>query len=124
MSTTAVWIGIIGTVIAVVSAVYAGYYWADKQIPDDAGIDSELDYLDELVREHEQGIADNRKRLKWLIQLIESNYDLSSGQFAHLGRIRRMLANTSQKQTENDPGKPEQPELPFPRAKMRSESEQ
>jgi len=109
MSTTAIWIGIIGTVIAVIPAVYAGYKWTENQITDtdDVGIDSELDYLDELVREHEQGIADNRERLKWLILLIENNYDLSSlssGRIAHLDRIRRMLDDTPQEPNERDAG--------------------
>jgi hypothetical protein len=57
----------------------------------------ELDYLDLLVREHERGIADNRERLKWLIHMIENNYDLSSrspGRLAHISRIRRMLDDT------------------------------
>jgi hypothetical protein len=116
MSPTAVWIGIAGIIIAVICAGCAGYYWTRNQITDNDGIDSELNYFDELVHEHEQGIADNRERLKWLIQLIGNNYDissLSSGRIAHLGRIRRMLSDTPQELAENDADKTEQPELPF-----------
>jgi chemotaxis regulatin CheY-phosphate phosphatase CheZ len=91
--------------------VCAGYYWDEQQITDES--DSELDYLDELVQEHEEGIADNRKRLKWLIQLIENNYDLSPGRVAHLGRIRRMLDDAAQELSENKNGKLEQRESPF-----------
>jgi hypothetical protein len=91
MNTTTVWIGFSGIIIAVLSVVYAVYYWERKEIVDE----SEVTYLDELAREHEQGIADNRKKLAWLIHMIERNHAPSATLTARLDRARRMLRKTS-----------------------------
>ena len=90
MNTTTVWIGFSGIIIAVLSVVYAVYYWERKEIVDE----SEVTYLDELAREHEQGIADNRKKLAWLIHMIERNHAPSATLTARLDRARRMLRKT------------------------------
>jgi hypothetical protein len=92
MNTTAVWIGVCGIIIAVLCVLYAVYYWERKQIIDN----SELEYLDELAREQEQGIADNRKKLAWLIRIIENNHTPSATLTARLDRVRRILGDTSQ----------------------------
>jgi len=92
MNTTVVWIGVCGIVISVLCVLYAVYCWERKQIVEN----SELEYLDELAREHEQGIADNRKKLAWLIRMIENNHTPSATLTTRLDRVRRILRNTSQ----------------------------
>jgi hypothetical protein len=90
MNTTVVWIGVFSIIIAVLGLSYAVYSWERKQI---AG-DRELEYLDELTREHEQGIADNREKLGRLIRMIERNHAPSATLTARLDRARRMLRKT------------------------------
>jgi hypothetical protein len=91
MNTTVVWIGVSGIVIAVLGYLGAVYYWERKQIADER----ELEYLDELTREHEQGIADNREKLARLIRMIERNHAPSATLTARLDRARRLLRKTS-----------------------------
>ena len=87
MNTTAALIGFVVIIIAMLCAVGAGYYSGRKpQITND-----ELEYLEDVAREHEQGIADNRKRLVWLIHMAENKYALSVAQTARLDRVRGML---------------------------------
>ena len=86
------WIGICGISIAAICVLYAAYYWKREEIGDD----SELTYLEELAHEHEQGIADHRKKLQWLIHMIENNYTPSVTLAARLDRMRRILADTKQ----------------------------
>ncbi len=90
MNITTVWIGVIGAFVAVLSVMYAVYYWKRKQIADER----ELGYLDELAREHEQGIADNREKLARIIRMIENNHTPSATLTARLDRVRRMLRKT------------------------------
>jgi hypothetical protein len=92
MNNTAVWIGVLGIIVAILCFMGAVYYWDRKQIADNR----ELEYLNELAREHEQGIADNSERLAWLIRLIENNHAPSATLSARLDRVRRMLRDTSQ----------------------------
>ena len=90
MNTTAALIGFIGITIGMLCAVGAAYYSGRKQeIAND-----DLEYLEAVAREHEQGIADNRKRLLWLIHMIENNYTFSGAQTARLNRVRLMLRET------------------------------
>jgi hypothetical protein len=90
MNATAAMIGFFGIVIAMLCAVGAAYYSERK--PEMA--DDDLKYLEDVAREHEQGIADNRKRLLWLIHMIENNYTFSGAQTARLNRVRLMLRET------------------------------
>jgi hypothetical protein len=92
MNATLVWISICGIIIAVLCLMYAVYYWERKQIADNG----DLEYLDEIAREHEQGIADNRKKLAWLIRMIENNHTPSATLVAHLDRVRRILRSSQQ----------------------------
>jgi hypothetical protein len=93
MNTTAALIGFFGIVIAMLCAVGAAHYSERKpEIAND-----ELEYLEDLAREHEQGIADNRKRLLWLIHMIENNYTFSVVQNTRLDRVRRMLRHAPSK---------------------------
>jgi uncharacterized protein (DUF2225 family) len=91
MNTTAAMIGFFGIIIAVLCAVGAAYYSERK--PETA--DDDLEYLEDVAREHEQGIADNRKKLLWLIHMIENNYTSSVAQTARLNRVRHMLRATA-----------------------------
>ena len=87
MNTTAALIVFVGIIIATLCAIGAAYYSGRKQ--DIANDD--LEYVEDVAREHAQGIADNRKRLLWLIRMIENNYTLSVAQTARLDRVRRIL---------------------------------
>jgi hypothetical protein len=87
MNTTAALIVFVGIIIATLCAIGAAYYSGRKQ--DIANDD--LEYVEDVAREHEQGIEDNRKRLLWLIRMIENNYTLSVAQTARLDRVRRIL---------------------------------
>jgi hypothetical protein len=87
MNTTAALIGFFGIIIAMLCAVGAAYYSERK--PEIANDD--LEYLEDVAREHEQGIADNRKRLVRLILMVENKYALSIAQTARLDRVRGML---------------------------------
>jgi hypothetical protein len=91
MDTTEVWIGLSGIMIAVLGYLVAVYHWERKQITDER----ELEYLEELTREHEQGIADNREKLTRLIRMIERNHAPSATLTARLDRARRLLRETS-----------------------------
>ena len=74
-------------------AVGAAYYSGRKQeIAND-----DLEYLEDVAREHEHGIADNRKRLLWLIHMIENNYAPSVAQTARLDRVRSILRHAQSK---------------------------
>ena len=87
MNTTAALMGVFGIIIAMLCALGAAYYSGRKQeIAND-----DLEYVELVAREHEQGIADNRKRLLWLIRMIENNYALSVAQTARLDRVRSIL---------------------------------
>jgi hypothetical protein len=87
MNTTAALIGFVVIIIAMLCAVGAAYYSERKpKITDD-----ELEYLEDVAREHEQGIADNRKRLVRLIHMAENKYAFSVVQTARLDRVRGML---------------------------------
>jgi hypothetical protein len=90
MDSTVVWIGIFGSIIAVLCLIYAVYSWERKKFAEER----ELAYLDELALEHEEGAADNRKKLEWLIRMIENNYSPSSARDARLDRVRRILRHT------------------------------
>ena len=91
MNTTAALIGSFGIMIAMLCAVGAAYYSERKpQISND-----NLEYLEDVAREHAHGIADNRKRLQRLIHMVESNYALSVAQTARMERVRSMLRKTS-----------------------------
>jgi hypothetical protein len=87
MNTTAALIGFFGIIIAMLCAVGAAHYSERK--PEIANDD--LEYLEDVAREHEQGIADNRKRLVRLILMVENKYALSVAQTARLDRVRGML---------------------------------
>jgi hypothetical protein len=89
MNSTVVWIGLGGIVACLAAVLYAVYFWEEKQIIED----SELEYLDEIAREHELGIADNRKRLRWLIHSIENNYTRTDALNARLDRVRRIIGD-------------------------------
>jgi hypothetical protein len=91
MDTTEVWIGLSGIMIAVLGYLVAVYHWERKQITDER----ELEYLEELTREHEQGIADNREKLARLIRMIERNHASSATLTARLDRARRLFRETS-----------------------------
>jgi hypothetical protein len=87
MNTTAALIGFFGITIAMLCAVGAKYCSRRKPEIDD----NELEYLEDVAREHELGIADNRKRLVWLIHMVENKYALSVAQTARLDRVRGTL---------------------------------
>jgi hypothetical protein len=87
MNSTAVLIGFFGIMIAVLSALGAAY--CSERKPEMANED--LEYVEDVAREQEQGIADNRKRLLWLIHMVENNYALSAAQIERLDRVRSML---------------------------------
>ena len=87
MNSTMVWLGLGAIVVCLAAVLYAVYFYEEKQIIED----SELEYLDEIAREHELGIADNRKRLKWLIHSIENNYTQTPALKARLDRVRRII---------------------------------
>ena len=87
MNSTMVWLGLGAIVVAIASVLYAVYFHEEKQIIED----SELEYLDEIAREHEVGIADNRQRLRWLIHSIENNSTPSGKLKARLDRVRRII---------------------------------
>jgi len=90
MNTSAALIGFFGITVALLCAVGADYYAGRKQeIAND-----DLEYVEDVAREHEQGIAGNRKRLLWLILMIENNYTPSLAQTARLDRVRSMLRGT------------------------------
>ncbi len=91
MNNTAVLIGFFGIMIAMLCAVGAAYYSERKpEISND-----NMEYLEDVAREHEQGIADNGKRLLWLLQTIENKHTPSAAQTARLDRVRSMLRQTS-----------------------------
>jgi hypothetical protein len=82
MNTSPALIGFFGITVAL-----ADYYAGRKQeIAND-----DLEYVEDVAREHEQGIADNRKRLLWLTLVIENNYTPSLAQTARLDRVRSVL---------------------------------
>jgi hypothetical protein len=87
MNTTATLIGVVGFIIAALCAIGVAYYSGRKQ----EIVDDDLEYLEQLARDHEQGIEDNRKAIMWLIRMIERNYALSVAQAARLDRVRNML---------------------------------
>jgi hypothetical protein len=87
MNATAALIGFFGVIIAMLCAVGAAYYSQRKPEIDD----NQLEFLEEVAREHELGIADNRKRLMWLIHLVENKYEVSVAQAARLDRVRGIL---------------------------------
>lgn len=87
MNTTAASIGFVVIIIAMLCAVGAAYY---SQRKPEIGNDN-LEYLEDLAREHEQGIADNRKKLVRLIHMVENKYALSVAQTARLDRVRGLL---------------------------------
>ena len=91
MNTTAALIGVFGIIIAMLCAMGAAYYSGRKP----EIVSDDLEYLEHLAREHEQGIEDNRKAILWLIRMIENNYTLSAAQTARLERVRRMLRETA-----------------------------
>ena len=80
-------IGLSGIIVVVLCAVGSTYYSGRKQ----EIADEDLEFLEDVALEHEQGIADNRKRLLWLIPMAENNYALSVAQTARLNRVRSML---------------------------------
>jgi hypothetical protein len=87
MNTTAALIGMFGIFIAMLCAMGAAYYsWRKQEIAND-----DLEYVEAVAREHEQGIADNRKRLLWLIHMIDNKYTLPVAQTARMDRVRSML---------------------------------
>ena len=91
MNTTAALIVFVGIIIAMLCAMGAAYYSGRKlEIAND-----DLEFLEDVAREHEQGIADNRKKLAWLIHMIERNHAPSATLTARLDRARRMLRKTS-----------------------------
>jgi hypothetical protein len=82
-------IGFFGVIVVVLCAVGVTYYSERKQeIAND-----DLEYVELVAREHEQGIADNRKRLQWLIFVIEKNCTPSVAQTARLDRVRLVLGH-------------------------------
>jgi hypothetical protein len=85
-----IWTGIVSIVLAVLCLLYSVYCSERKKIADA----SELDYLDELMREHELRIADHHKKLEWLIRIIENNQPPSKELNDRLSRVQRMLQNT------------------------------
>ena len=83
-------IGFFGVIVAMLSVMRAVYYSGRKQeIAND-----DLEFLEDVAREHEQGIADNRKRLMWLIPMVENKYALTVAHTARLDRMRLMLGGT------------------------------
>jgi hypothetical protein len=91
MNTGAAWIVLIGIVIATLCAIGVAYCSGRKQ--DIANDD--LEYVEDMAGEYEQGIVDNQERLLWLIHMIKNNYTLSIAQTARLDRVRRMLRRTT-----------------------------
>ncbi len=87
MNSAMVWLGLGAIVVCLAAVLYAVYFYEEKQIIED----SELEYLDEIAREYELGIADNRKRPKWLIHSIENNYTQTPALKARLDRVRRII---------------------------------
>ena len=87
MNSTMVWLGLGAIVVCLAAVLYAVYFYEEKQIIED----SELAYLYEITREHELGIADNRKRIIWLIHSIENNYTQTPALKARLDRVRRII---------------------------------
>jgi len=82
-------IGFFGVIVVMLCALGVTYYSGRKQeIAND-----DLEYVELVAREHEEGIADNRKRLLWLIYMIEKNCAPSVAQTARLDRVRLMLGH-------------------------------
>jgi hypothetical protein len=92
MNSTVVWVGIIGIVIAVLSALYAAYSWERRRMIEN----DDLNYLDELVREHALGIADSRRDIEWLIEMIEKTHWRSDYLPLRLDHARRILRDNPQ----------------------------
>jgi hypothetical protein len=93
MNTTAALIGFVVIIIAMLCALGAAYYSGRKQeIAND-----DLEFLENVAREHEQGIADNRIRLLWLIHMVENKYTPSVAQTARLDRVRNLLRHAQSK---------------------------
>jgi type VI protein secretion system component VasK len=64
------WLAIIGLPLTVLYFLYAWYRWHRRQVRDA----NELEYLDELVQEHEAGTRDHRARLEHLLRAIEKEH--------------------------------------------------
>jgi hypothetical protein len=67
--------------------LYSWWRWHRKQ----AGDVNELEWLDELAREHEAGTHDHSERLKWLVLTIEKNHKPSHALADRLANVRRIL---------------------------------
>jgi hypothetical protein len=61
--------------------------WHWKRIANGGG----LEWLEELAKEHQEGIRDNRKQLEWLIRAIRTNYPSSPALEKRLENVRRIL---------------------------------
>ena len=81
------WLGYIVIPLAVLSFLYSWFRWHRKQVGDS----NELEWLDELVQEHEKGIRDNSNTLKRLILTIEREHKNTPDLTKRLERARRVL---------------------------------
>jgi hypothetical protein len=73
--------------VAVLWFLFSWYRWHRKQV----GHANDLEWLDELLKEHLDGIRDNRKKLEWLMQTIEKEHAPSAALTKRLENVRRIL---------------------------------
>lgn len=68
---------VIGAVLIIAGIIRLRSWWKKKVVAMEKQRDeNELDYLEELIREHEDGIKDRRPQIKLLVQKIEKREDL------------------------------------------------
>jgi hypothetical protein len=68
----------LGAVLIITGIISLRSWWKKKVVAMEKQHDeNELDYLEELIREHEDGIEDHRPKIKLLVQEIEKREELS-----------------------------------------------
>ncbi len=78
-----------GFAIVVGGVLFLRSWWKrQKELHKIKGDANELEWLDELAKEHEEGIRDNREKIEWLIGAIEKKHELSDRVSEHLYNAR------------------------------------
>jgi hypothetical protein len=81
------WVG--GGVVIIGGVFILRSWWKrQKQVHKERGNANELEWLDELVKEHDDGIRDNREKIEWLIRTIEKEHEPSERLSEHLYSAR------------------------------------
>jgi hypothetical protein len=81
------WLGYIVILVAILWFLWSWFKWHRKQVGDR----NELEWLDELVDEHQRGVKDHSQRLEWLVATIEREHQPSSDLTRRLERARQVL---------------------------------